>query len=327
MSRPSNGRERRPRARTVAVLVPHVTRWFYAHVIAGAEGLLREHGLDVVIYDLAGRADNRERFFGASPLRHRLHGVLALCLVLADDEVAELAALGLPGVSVGTSVPGWASVGIDDRDVAAQAVRHLVGLGHRRIAHLGGGPVRDPMSFRTPTDRREGYRGVLAEAGLELDPSLDVDVEWTTEGGAAGMRKLLALGSPPTAVFAGSDEIAIGALDVARTAGLRVPEDLSVIGVDDHESARLVGLTTVAQPVDVQGRIAAQLLLSALDAGSAAPAGPAGPVRRDGAGAGDVGADSGGAPSILVPTTVVIRSTTGPAPVGRGAEVAACGSR
>ncbi|MGN6598741.1 MAG: substrate-binding domain-containing protein, partial [Actinomycetes bacterium] len=276
--------------------MPHVTRWFYAHVIAGAEGLLREQGLDVVIYDLAGRADNRDRFFGSSPLRHRVDGVLALCLSLSDDEVRELASLRLPGVSVGTTVPGWASVRIDDRDVAAQAVRHLVGLGHRRIAHLGGGPVQDPMSFRTPDDRREGYRQVLRDAGLPVVPELDVDVEWTIEGGADGMRRLLSLDLLPTAVFAGSDEVAIGALEVARAAGLSVPGDLSIIGVDDHEAARLVGLTTVAQPVDEQGRIAAQLLLTALTAG----------------GSTGVAAVDGSSAEILVPTAVVIRATTGP---------------
>jgi DNA-binding LacI/PurR family transcriptional regulator len=161
------------------------------------------------------------------------------------------------------------SVRIDDLAVGRLATEHLLSLGHRRIAHIGGDPM-EPLNFNAPVDRRAGWSSALRATGIEPDATFDVPGYFTVEGGQAAMRQLLALEDPPTAVFAGSDEMAFGALAALREASRSAPRDVSVIGVDDHELAAAVGLTTVRQPVVEQGRTAARLLLEALSPGSGA---------------------------------------------------------
>lgn len=154
-------------------------------------------------------------------------------------------------------------VGIDDRAGAESAVRHLVNLGHRRIGTISG--ASGPLHWTTPVERRRAYLDVLAEAGIEHDPALEADGDYTLEGGERAMTELLAASRPPTAVFAQSDEMAMGALRALRRHRLKVPDDVSVVGFDDHELADVIGLTTVAQPVAGQGAEAARLLLRQLD--------------------------------------------------------------
>jgi LacI family transcriptional regulator, repressor for deo operon, udp, cdd, tsx, nupC, and nupG len=272
-------------SRAIAVVVPHVTRWFYGSVVHGAEERLREEGYDLLLYNLAGDPAARHRVFRTHLLRKRVDAVLVLTLSLTPEESTSLASLGRPMAVVGAEMPGWSSVRIDDVAAAGQAVEHLMSLGHRRIAYLGGSLV-DQLDLAAPLDRLAGYRRTMAAAGLDVAPEWEVQGDFTTRGGAAAMRLLLEGEQRPTAVFAASDEMAIGCVHTLREAGLRVPQDVSVVGVDDHEMAEFFELTTVAQPVHEQGRLAAQLLLDAL-----AGAEPA---------------------AVTVPTRLVVRRTTAP---------------
>jgi DNA-binding LacI/PurR family transcriptional regulator len=249
--------------RTVAVIVPWVTRWFFASVVQGAEEVLRERGYDLLLYNLAGSAEARYRVFEAGRLTKRVDAVLVLSLQPTEDELKRLAHLGCPVTIVGADVPGWATVRIDDEHAARTATAHLAGLGHQRIAYVGGPGVLD---FTAPRAREAGYRGALEDAGLTHDPSLEVDGEFTVAGGIAAGRLLLERPDRPTAVFAASDEMAIGVLRAARELGLQIPHDLSVVGIDDHELAGFFDLTTVSQPVLEQGRVAARQVLDALEA-------------------------------------------------------------
>jgi DNA-binding LacI/PurR family transcriptional regulator len=275
----------------VAVVVPWVTRWFFASVVQGAEEVLRERGYDLLLYNLAGSASARYRVFEAGRLTKRVDAVLVLSLRPTADELERLAHLGCPVIIVGADVPGWATVRIDDEHAARTATAHLAGLGHRRIAYVGGPGVLD---FTAPRAREAGYRGALHDAGLAHDPSLEVDGEFTLTGGIAAGRQLLQRPDRPTAIFAASDEMAIGVLRAARELSLRVPEDLSIVGIDDHELAEFFDLTTVAQPVLEQGRVAARQVLDALEA-------------RD--------SDAGWRPAqVILPTRLLERGSTGPAP-------------
>jgi DNA-binding LacI/PurR family transcriptional regulator len=145
------------------------------------------------------------------------------------------------------------------------------------------------MSF-ADADRTTGYHRALAEAGIEPDPSLLVTVPHTLQGGVEAAERLLSLREPPTAVFAYSDELAFAIVQTLRRARLRVPEDVSVIGVDGHPLAALHDLTTIEQPVAEQGRLAGRLVLSLLDKTGALP--------RD----------------LQLPTRLRVRGTTGPPP-------------
>ena len=138
---------------------------------------------------------------------------------------------------------------------------HLLGLGHKRIAMI---EAIDPEQPRQPSGRSAAYHQALEDAGIETDPSLVVTTDWGGDEGAVAMSKLLSLPELPTAVYAHSDEVALGAMRTIRDAGLRIPEDISIVGIDDHPLASLIHLTTVKQDVPRQGVLAAQMLLGLL---------------------------------------------------------------
>ncbi|TIC81740.1 LacI family DNA-binding transcriptional regulator [Nocardioides sp. GY 10127] len=277
------------RTRTVAVVVPFVTRWYFSTILLGAEQELRRHDHDLALYNLGGDPQARERVLGSELLTKRVDALIIVGIEPTATEQRRLARPGRTVVTVGLRVPHWPSVSIDDEDVAVQATRHLLELGHTRIAYVGG--LKDEgLDFTTPRLRLRGYRRALSEAGLAHDPRLEVDGGFTSEGGIHAWDELAALDEPPTAVFAASDEMAIGVLHRARERGLSVPGDLSVIGIDDHEMSRFMDLTTLRQPVVQQGRIAARQALHLLSASI----------------------DDDVPEHVSVPTELVVRGTTGP---------------
>lgn len=255
---------------TIGVIAPYIGRWFFGTVLDAAEKVFSAAGYDVLLYNL-GTPETRKRFFTRLPVRKRVDAVLSL-LIPDEEEAAALRSLDVPLAStVGGARDGFSVVGIDDHAGATSAVRHLVNLGHRRIGMISG--ASEPLHWTTPVARRRAYLDVLADAGIEHDPELEADGGYTVEGGEQAMTELLAASRPPTAVFAQSDEMAMGALRALRRHRLRVPDDVSVVGFDDHELAEVIGLTTVAQPVTGQGAEAARLLLERLDAPDAEPPG------------------------------------------------------
>ena len=256
---PSASRLASGQTRSIGVVAPYLGRWFFGQVLSGAEEVLRTAGFDVLLYALPDDAA-RAAFFARMPLRRRVDGVLVLTLPLEEVEVAQLGGLGVPVGSVGVPGRGISCVGIDDAAAARVAVNHLVNLGHERIALIGGGPS-EPIHFTVPNDRLAGYRVAMADAGLQVPDGYEADGAFTFTGGEAAMAGLLSLPNPPTAVFAESDEMAMGAMRTIRHSGLRCPDDISIVGFDDHELAEMMDLTTIAQPVREQGRIAAQLLI------------------------------------------------------------------
>lgn len=251
------------RTRTVAVVVPYVTRWFFAAVIHGAEQVLSARGYDLMLFNLAGSAEARHRVMETQQLSKRADALLILGLQPNAQEEEWLTAHDTRVVLVGAQAAPWPSVRIDDHEVSRTALRHLAGLGHRRIAFVGGS-TEEALDFATPLARRRGYLDSLTELHLERDPCLDVVGGFTVAGGLVAGQRLLDLPRPPTAVYCASDEMAIGVLRAARDRGVRVPEQLSVIGVDDHEMAEHLDLTTVRQPVVEQGRTAARQILGLL---------------------------------------------------------------
>lgn len=251
------------RTRTVGLVTPHIATWYFAQAIEAVEQGLRAEGFDVLLMVLPPLPGQARPSFDAEQLRQRVDAVCVLTVPLTGTELDGLRALRLPTVFVGGSIAGSMSVRIDDVEVGRRACEHLIALGHRRIAYIGGDP-EEPLNFQAPVDRRAGWMSALRSADLDPEPALDVVGFFTVEGGRAAMHALLGQCDPPTAVFAASDEMAFGAIDAARAAGVAVPGEVSVIGVDGHDLAPLFDLTTVAQPVLAQGRYAAELLLAAL---------------------------------------------------------------
>ncbi|HEY5820508.1 MAG TPA: LacI family DNA-binding transcriptional regulator [Propionibacteriaceae bacterium] len=275
--------------RSVAVIVPFVNRWFFSTVTAGAASWLREQGYDVILYHL-GSADERDRFFHRMPLARRVAGILTLSMPLTEEHTLALRALDVPLVSVGSTIPGAPSVGIDDAAAAQGAVNHLIHLKHKRIGLITSEPDDARFAFASSSERRRGAERALSAADIPLDEELVASGPHGIEGGAMAMARLLGGRVLPTAVFAEYDELAIGALWTLRRAGLRVPEDMSVVGIDDHEMAPVLDLTTVSQGAEVQGSKAAQLLIRVLES--------------------EPGSTS--APPVVLPSRLVLRGTTSP---------------
>lgn len=263
--------------RKVAVSLPARNRWFFATALRSAQAVLQGAGCEVVLLSSSVLG---------SPGRD-VDGMLVLGVSGESHEVRVLQAAGVPVTAVSGTVRGGSSVGIDDVSAARLAVGHLLDLGHTQIAFVGGDPA-DPLHNEPAADRRDGWRSSLHSAGIVPRPEFDEIGGYTVAGGAAAMARLLALPDRPTAVFAASDEMAFGAIDVARRADVRVPHDVSVVGVDDHEMAELFELTTIRQSVGLQVATAAGLLLTAMTEHTGEPI------------------------DVLTPTSLVTRSSTWP---------------
>lgn len=256
-SRLSGGSTRR-----VALVVPHISRWFFASLLEGLEAVLRDADLDVLLYHV-GDAEDRRDFFDRLPARRKVDALVVLALPIAGLERQRLELMGVSIVAAGGQIASYPYVCIDDEAAGRQAVDHLIFLGHRRIAMIEAVDPGQP-GWPAISGRSQAYTSALRDAGITVDDDLIVTVDWGGTEGANAMGKLLGLREPPTAVFAHSDEVALGAIRTIRRAGLRVPEDISVIGIDDHPLAELTDLTTVRQPVYEQGVLAGQMVLGLL---------------------------------------------------------------
>ncbi|MBB5747384.1 substrate-binding domain-containing protein [Brevundimonas variabilis] len=237
------------------------------YVVNMQQGVLdavRGAGLELVVHPCNRASDRFLDEVRSFIVRQKLFGVILPPSVSEDDRVVQiLKAADCPYVriaSVSLDVPECMVVTHDSRG-AARAARHLAELGHRRIAFISG-----PDSFRSSHERGRGFQDGLAEHGLKLDPAYVRKGAYTFESGVEAAAELLALPEPPTAIFAGNDEMAIGVMKAARDAGMDVPGDLSIVGFDDLPMASRVwpNLTTVRLPIRDMGRMAAEKLTAGL---------------------------------------------------------------
>ncbi|WP_162146113.1 LacI family DNA-binding transcriptional regulator [Inquilinus limosus] len=247
-------------ARQVFVMVPNIANPFHASVLLGAEEAAVAAGFHVLIGNTAGDPARAEEH-----ARQLLTGAVDGMLVLGGHmpETLKTPSLRqrLVAVIEPVAAPGVPAVQIDNRAGGQAATRHLIELGHRRIGHIGG------SAPATATPKRfEGYAAALAEAGIALRPELVRYGTFSIATGAEEMAELLALPEPPTAVFCGSDEIAMGAIRTIKQAGLRVPEDISIVGFDNIYFAAVYDppLTTIDQPARRLGFEAMRLLADRL---------------------------------------------------------------
>lgn len=259
------------RTRNIGVMVPTVSRWFFSSVLEGVSKALLEAGYDLTLYNTGEQPGRRQSVLTDFLRRQRLDGVVAVSLELSPAEVAQLLRVGRPIVGLGGAIEGVATLHIDDFAVAKHATEHLLGLGHRDIGHLSGTPEFE-RDFALPANRRLGFEAAMREAGVRVRPEWLAPTDFTIAGAHATAKRLLA--SPagrPTAIFAASDEMAIGAITAAQQLGLQVPYDVSVIGIDGHELGEMFGLTTFDQTPARQGADAARMLIKELESDGAEP--------------------------------------------------------
>ncbi|WP_417563072.1 LacI family DNA-binding transcriptional regulator [Microbacterium sp.] len=256
------------RTRNIGVLVPFLERWFFSTVLAGTSAELMRHGYDITLYSVTEDPELRRSVFDTLLRRQRVDGIIAVSIALGDAEIDRMLALDMPVIAIGGPDPRLRTLTVDDVAVARLATEHLLALGHRDIAHIGASPEFD-LDFHIPTQRRQGFEQALERAGLEVRPALFEPADFTVEGGFRAAKQLLGRpGERPTAIFAASDEMAIGAILAARELGYRVPADVSIVGVDGHELGEFFRLTTVDQFPAAQGERAADAMLDALQGGT-----------------------------------------------------------
>ena len=285
---PSASRLASGRTGSIAVITPFISRWYFSTVLSGVEAVLRGAGMDLLLLCVDDGERGHDLPTAAQRLRRRVDGALIVAMPPTDPTIKEVLDLGLPTSLVGVTVQGVPGVAIDDAQAARQATQHLVNLGHERIGMIGGSSVE--AQFTAETDRESGYRQILEDNGIGVDPSLVSHGFFTISGGERAMTNLLTQPRPPTAVFAMSDEMAFGALRSLSRHGLEPGRDVSIVGIDGHDVSEHLDLTTVAQPVTALGQIAAESLLAQIQAGLGEPL-----------------------PGIVrVPTQLHVRGSTGP---------------
>lgn len=253
------------RTRLIGVLVPSITWPLMPQIMRGIGEVIEESTYELVLYSISHEQDRTaviDRILSAK----LTEGLLAVYPGQAVAYLSKLHASGYPVVMlddqmIPTGTTPW--VGADNRTGAYTAVRHLLQLGHRRIGHIKG-----RTGYQCSEDRYRGYCDALVEAGLAPDPELVVQGDFLVTGGITCAHQLFAARERPTAIFAASDDMASGALTAAADAGLRVPEDVALVGFDDTAPAAFIRppLTTVGQPFYEMGKRATTLLLDAVNA-------------------------------------------------------------
>lgn len=279
------------RTRVIGVVIPHTLLvtfqdpYYYPTLLQGVSEATNEHDYATLLW-WGQSYDDEDRFARRILQQNRLMDGLIVASAVSDDPlIPRLVDLGIPFVTVERPA-GYEDrvsyVSVDNIQAAQNAVTHLISLGRRRV-----GTITGALDNVDGQDRLTGYRTALQNAGLPFDPALVAEGRFTHQSGAIGARKLLKAGAD--AIFAGNDISAQGALETLKEAGVRVPEDIAVIGFDDLPNSvqATPQLSTVRQPIQQKGIVATNLLLDLIEGRVEGPR------------------------QILLPTQLVIRQTCG----------------
>jgi DNA-binding LacI/PurR family transcriptional regulator len=243
------------RLHTIGVLINDVTNPYFGGVYSSFAAAAEEAGFDLLVAP-GTRSAEKEAALVRTLLEHRVAGLALMSPMMPNKELRELTG-SWPTVLIGrdTAIPGVDVVTSDEHQAARLVLGHLTGLGHRDIVHITGG------ANRSARDRAKGYREAMRELGLE---PREVPGAFSHEAGQQAARRIVTMSPLPTAVVAANDLVAVGAMGVFESHGLHVPGDISVIGYDDSQIARLdlVRLTSVCQGIDQFGSAAVQLLVN-----------------------------------------------------------------
>jgi DNA-binding LacI/PurR family transcriptional regulator len=270
----------------IAVVIPFFTRPSGVERLRGIEYALAQSEYDLVLFNVE-TTGRRDACFRDIPRRERVDGLLIISLSPRDEDVDRFLGANVPTVLIDARHPRLSRTVIDDVAGGRIATQHLIDLGHSKIGYVSD-LLDNPFNFVSSRDRYEGYRQALDEAGIPFVPEYHRQGEHGRKEARENALELLSLPDPPTAIFAASDTQAIGVLEAAQEMGLRVPEDLSIVGYDDIEVAEFLHLTTMRQPLFVSGVQGVELLLESI----AAP--PPSPRR------------------VVLPFELVVRGTTAP---------------
>lgn len=244
----------------VGLIMPDIAYPFAIEVMKGVNQAIAESEFDLLVYTTgdvrkSGRASHEQKY--VSLLTNSISdGVIIVAPVAGEFNI------DAPIVSIDplASNPNYPSVHATNYQGAMEAMEYLLSLGHKRIGYISG-----RVELESSNRRLMGYRASLEKAGIPLDEELIASGDYTTETGVSGAQKLLALEKPPTAIFASNDQMAMGVFQVAEELGMRIPEDLSVVGFDNITESKYMGLTTVDQFISEMGFVATQMLIKLIN--------------------------------------------------------------
>lgn len=255
------------KSETIAVLFPSVSNMFSSSILKGVEDLVHQRGSSVIVCNTASKGEKTLKYLKVLQEK-RIDGIIFVSEIITDEYYEVLSKMNVPIVLVSTESYRYSLpyVKVNDRHAAYSATEYLIEKGHRRIGMVSGNPS-DTIAGQP---RIEGYKDTLKAYGIPVEEKNIVTSRgFSFEDGFQGLMKLMSSASELTAVFLASDEMAVGALSAAYQMGIKVPDDLSIIGYDNLPLAEMSipPLTTVAQPLEEMGEKAASMLFKMLETG------------------------------------------------------------
>ncbi|MBX3062684.1 MAG: LacI family DNA-binding transcriptional regulator [Anaerolineae bacterium] len=252
------------RSRIIGLLVPNLDNGYIGTIMRGIDQELERANYDLMLYTTHRQPDN-ESFYVNAIANGLTEGLLLVTPLVATTYLKVLREHSFPYVLIDQvdGADNSSSVSATNWQGAYEATQHLIELGHRRIAFITGALV-----IQSAVDRLQGYKAALADSGIPIRDELILEGDYLQRSGYEISKNLLQSAVPlPTAIFASNDLSAFGAMDAARECGLRIPDDISVIGFDDIPQASLVypKLTTVGQPLEQMGKVAVKMLLEQIE--------------------------------------------------------------
>jgi LacI family transcriptional regulator, repressor for deo operon, udp, cdd, tsx, nupC, and nupG len=278
------------RTNAIGLIIPHSGEHVFSHlyfmeVMSGVSEVLNTANMTLVLSTSSSEVDEAEAYLKLQRSQ-QVDGVIIASAAIGDRNIESIQKSNFPFVFIGRypQDPTMPAIGIDDFGGAKSAVEHIIEHGHHRIAHISG-----PLGHLSAIDRRDGYQAALLDAGIKPNPHYLFEGDFSEESGCTGMKALLMLESPPTALFAGNDETAIGAIQVLRQHGIEPGAGFPIVSFDDVVIARLTSppLTTIYQPMRELGELAARNLLALLSG------------------------EKNSQPQIVLPTKLVVRHSCG----------------
>jgi len=248
---------------TIGVIAPFISRWYFSQAIAGIEQALREAGMDLLLYNFA-QVEARQRVFQQKKLVGKVDGLIVISLPPSEKEFESILGLGIPVALVGIADRRCSTVSIDDIEGAEVATQYLIDMGHRDIAIMVG-QTEKAFNFKVSSDRKDGFLNAMKRNGITFNPRNEIVADFDSHTAEIAMDEFLSRKKLPTAIFCESDEMAFGVIKSINKKGLRVPEDISVIGYDNHDFSSVLGLTTISQPAKFLGQLAASQIMAKIE--------------------------------------------------------------
>lgn len=248
---------------TLGLIIPDMLNPEYMEIAKGVEDVAHQKNCTILMCNCENDIE-KERRYADIFLKRRIDGIVLISSLLKNEDIEEFKKQSIPVVSIGenSSLTGIGKVTIDCREAAKKAVEHLIKNGRKEIAFLYG-----KMPLKENCEKLEGYKDALKEKGIDVKKEYFVETENNAEDGYLTVKKFMAKKRRPNAIFASSDTLAIGAVACLRDSGIKVPEDVAVVGFDNIQMSKMIEpkLTTVDKPMHKMGVVGARLLFDIID--------------------------------------------------------------